>query len=123
MMIEKALESRKESKNDNKVIEILLKLNWQMEHEIQRLNTQLDETTNGIHMRGYLYKFRDREISFASKWGLRYFVLQGKALSYFVDDQEHRPRRTVDLVIFICKTLSSAQRFVDWMCCQRRRHI
>ena len=48
-------------------------------------------------MRGYLYKFRDREISFASKWSLRYFLLQGNTLSYFLDDSELRPRRTINL--------------------------
>ena len=81
-----------------KNLEILLLQNQLLEHEIQRLNHQLDESTNGIHMRGYLHKYRDREISFASKWGLRYFVLQCQNLSYFADDQERRPRRTIDLL-------------------------
>ena len=68
-----------------------------MEREITRLNKELDEATKGVLMRGYLYKFRDRDISFASKWGLRYFLLQGKSLSYFIDENESRPRRTIDL--------------------------
>ena len=54
--------------SQSQAIEVLLAQNADMEHEIQRLNRQLDETTNGIHMRGYLHKYRDREISFASKW-------------------------------------------------------
>ena len=45
----------------------------------------------------FLYKWRDREISYAGKWGLRYFVLQGKTLSYFADEHDNRPRRTIDL--------------------------
>ena len=69
----------------------------EMEREITRLNKELDEATKGVLMRGYLYKFRDRDISFASKWGLRYFLLQGKSLSYFIDENESRPRRTIDL--------------------------
>lgn len=85
--------SSKSSKN----IELLLQQNWKLEREITRLNRELDEATNGILMRGYLYKFRDREIAWASKWSLRYFLLQGKSLSYFVDDHDHRPRRTYDL--------------------------
>jgi len=82
---------------ENKDIAILLKQNWQMEREISRLIHELDEATKGVLMRGYLYKFRDREISFASKWGLRYFLLQGTSLSYFVDESERRPRRTINL--------------------------
>lgn len=53
--------------------------------------------TKGVLKRGYLHKFRDREISFASKWGLRYFVLQGSTISYYADDRELRPRRTISL--------------------------
>lgn len=83
--------------SENKDIAILLKQNWQMEREISRLNHELDVATKGILMRGYLYKFRDREISFASKWALRFFLLQGTSLSYFVDESERRPRRTIDL--------------------------
>lgn len=82
---------------ENQDIAILLKQNWQMEREISRLIHELDEATKGVLMRGYLYKFRDREISFASKWALRYFLLQGSSLSYFVDESERRPRRTIDL--------------------------
>lgn len=40
---------------------------------------------------------RDRNISFSSKWGLRYFELVGSTLSYFVDDRDTRPRRVIDL--------------------------
>ena len=86
-----------DSVKSNKLLEILMQQNSQMEREIQRLNTELSELTKGILKRGYLHKFRDREISYASKWGLRYFVLQGSTLSYFADDKEHRPRRSIDL--------------------------
>ena len=48
---------------------------------------ELDEVTKGVMKRGYLNKWRDREISYASKWGLRYFVLKGNLLSYFMDDR------------------------------------
>lgn len=74
-----------------------MKQNAQLEREITRLNLELDETTKGILKRGYLFKFRDREISFASKWGLRYFVLQGKNISYYIDDRELRPRKTFSI--------------------------
>ena len=40
---------------------------------------------------------RDRNISFSSKWGLRYFELIGTTLSYFTDDREVRPRRSIDI--------------------------
>jgi hypothetical protein len=80
-----------------KGMEILLKQNAELEKEVSRLAEELDTATNSVIKRGYLYKWRDREISFASKWGLRYFVLQGSTLSYFGDAQEQRPRRTFDL--------------------------
>lgn len=85
------------SPQSRKLLEILLRQNSQMEREIQRLNAEIDEISKGVVKRGYLHKFRDREISYASRWGLRYFVLQGKCLSYYIDDRDLRPRRTIDL--------------------------
>jgi hypothetical protein len=86
-----------------KLLAIVMQQNSQLQREIQRLHAEIDEVTKGVMKRGYLYKFRDREISFASKWGLRYFVLQGKTISYFVDDKELRPRRSFDLTGCIVK--------------------
>jgi len=77
---------------------ILLQQNGQLEREIARLCVELEEVTQGVLQRGYLYKWRDRDISYASKWGLRYFVLQGSMLSYYGDDRDtSRPRRTFDM--------------------------
>lgn len=77
---------------------ILLQQNGQLEREIARLCVELEEVTQGVLQRGYLYKWRDRDISYASKWGLRYFVLQGSMLSYYGDDRDNsRPRRTFDM--------------------------
>ena len=76
----------------------ILTQNALLAQEISRLCAELDEVTRGILKRGYLYKWRDREISFASKWGLRYFELKGSRISYFGDDQDlRRPRRTIDI--------------------------
>lgn len=75
----------------------LSRRNAELEEEIEKLYLELDEQTNGILKRGYLHKWRDREISFASKWGLRYFTLQGHVLSYYLDDKDTRPRSTVNL--------------------------
>jgi hypothetical protein len=66
-----------------KGLEILLKQNAALEAEVKRLCSELDEATLGVLKRGYLYKWRDREISYAAKWGLRYFVLRGKSFSYY----------------------------------------
>ena len=65
---------------------ILLQQNALMESEIQRLHKELDTATQSIIKRGYLYKWRDREIGWASKWGLRYFSLQGHTLSYYHEE-------------------------------------
>jgi len=83
--------------HEGKGIELLLQLNARLEQEVSRLCSELDEATQGVMKRGYLHKFRDRELSYASKWGLRYFVLKGKNLSYYVDDRDNRPRKTIDL--------------------------
>ncbi len=78
-------------------MEILLQQNAALEQEVERLNSELDEATLGVQKKGYLYKWREREIYYAAKWGLRYFVLQGNKISYFGNDHENRPRRTIDL--------------------------
>lgn len=78
-------------------MEILLQQNSELEKEVERLFLELDEVTLGVQKKGFLHKYRDREIYYASKWGLRYFVLQGNTLSYFADDQDRRPRRTIQL--------------------------
>jgi len=58
-------------------LEILLQQNALLESEVTRLHKELDTATQSIIKRGFLYKWRDREIGWASKWGLRYFSLQG----------------------------------------------
>ena len=78
-------------------MEILMQQNCALEKEVESLCKELDDVTLGVQKKGYLYKWRDRDISFASKWSLRYFVLQGNKLSYYVDDKELKPRRTFDL--------------------------
>jgi diacylglycerol O-acyltransferase-1 len=80
-----------------KAIDVLMQQNADLEREVGRLMAEIDEVTKGIVKRGYLYKYRDREISYASKWALRYFTLQGKILSYYNDERDTRPRRTIDL--------------------------
>lgn len=80
-----------------KGMEILLQQNAALEKEVERLCGELDEVTMGVQKKGYLYKWREREIYYAPKWGLRYFVLHGNKLSYFGDETERRPRRTINL--------------------------
>ena len=76
---------------------ILLMQNEQLENKITQLYDELEEATQGVLQRGYLYKWRDRDIPYASKWGLRYFCLRGNTLSYYADERESRPRRTYDM--------------------------
>lgn len=76
---------------------LLLRQNALLESEINRLCEQLNEATVGILKRGYLHMWRDRTISYASRWGLRYFVLQGSLLSYYHDEDDKRPRKTLDI--------------------------
>ena len=78
-------------------MELVLQQNAELEKRVLQLCDELNEATKGVLKRGSLYKWRDREISFASKWALRFFVLTGNSLSYFIDDREQRPRRTIDL--------------------------
>jgi len=78
-------------------MEILLQQNAALEKEVERLNMELDEATAGVQKKGYLYKWREREIYYAAKWGLRYFILQGNKISYFANEHDNRPRRTIDL--------------------------
>lgn len=76
---------------------VLLQQNAALETEVKKLCTELDALTKGVQKKGYLYKWREREIYYAPRWGVRYFILQGNQLSYYGDEQEQRPRRTVDL--------------------------
>lgn len=78
-------------------MEILLQQNAALEKEVERLNLELDEATAGVQKKGYLYKWREREIYYAAKWGLRYFILQGNKISYYANEHDNRPRRTIDL--------------------------
>jgi hypothetical protein len=78
-------------------MEVLLLQNAALEKEVERLNSELDEATFGVQKKGYLYKWREREIYYAAKWGLRYFMLQGSKISYYGNDHDNRPRRTIDL--------------------------
>jgi hypothetical protein len=80
-----------------KGMDILLNQNNQLEKEVTRLCTELDQATMGILKNGYLNKWREREIYYAPKWGLRYFVLSGNKLSYYGDEHERRPRRAIEL--------------------------
>jgi hypothetical protein len=78
-------------------LEILLDQNARLEEEVNRLCSELDNATHQVIQRGYLYKWREREIGWAAKWVLRYFTLQGSILSYYIDEHERRPKRTLDL--------------------------
>mmetsp|Transcript_11100 Transcript_11100/g.18144 ORF Transcript_11100/g.18144 Transcript_11100/m.18144 type:complete len:735 (-) Transcript_11100:220-2424(-) len=78
-------------------VDDLLKQNAAMEEVIIDLSSELEEATTGILKRGHLFKWRERSISFASNWGLRYFTLQGHVLSYFNDEKDRHPRKTIDL--------------------------
>ena len=80
-----------------KALEILLQQNAQLEQEIERLNRELDELTAGVQKKGYLHKWREREIYYASRWGLRYIALQGSKISYYGSEHESHPRRVIDL--------------------------
>eukprot|EP01041_Mallomonas_annulata_P004054 gene4054-8061_t len=80
------------------IVDILFEQNALLDIEVNRLCAELDELTKGTLKRGYLFKWREREMSFASKWGLRFFELKGSSLSYFEDDNStRRPIRTIDL--------------------------
>ena len=83
--------------NQQKLLDIVLKQNAALEDALRSLTAELQDATTGIILRGSLFKWRDRTISFASSWGLRYFVLQGSILSYFGDESDRHPRKTIDL--------------------------
>ena len=61
------IESIMTSTIDQKFVDVLLKQNAELEKLVKKLCTDLEDTTSGILMRGYLYKFRDRVISFQAK--------------------------------------------------------
>jgi len=77
--------------------QILLIQNEQLESELARLCGELQEVTQGVMYRGYLFKWRERDISYASKWVRRFFVLHGNKLSYYASERDDRPRRTIDM--------------------------
>jgi diacylglycerol O-acyltransferase-1 len=68
-----------------------------LEKEVERLCEELNVATQNVMKKGYLFKLRERDISWSSKWNLRYFTLNGNFLSYFGDEKDLRPRRTIDL--------------------------
>lgn len=78
-------------------LEILLRQNRELEEQVNRLVEELDNATQAVVKRGHLYKWREKEFAWATRWGSRYFTLQGSTLSYFGEESEKRPRRTIDL--------------------------
>ena len=78
--LEKELAHLKSSLNG---LEILLEQNQRLGEHVERLCEELETATNNVVKRGYLYKWRDKEIAWATRWGLRYFTLQGNSLSYY----------------------------------------
>ena len=64
---------------------------------MNRLSDELDNATQAIVNRGHLYKWREIEFSWATNWVKRYFTLQGSTLSYYGEENERRPKRTIDL--------------------------
>jgi hypothetical protein len=75
----------------------LMVQNSQLEAMVRKLKDELKETTTGIIMRGSLWKWKDHVMTFASKWGLRYFILHGTIMSYYNDETDTHPRKTFDL--------------------------
>ena len=78
-------------------LEILLRQNRELEEQVNRLVEELDNATQAVVKRGHLFKWREKEFAWATRWGKRYFTLQGSTLSYFGEESEKRPRRTIDL--------------------------
>lgn len=78
-------------------INILLHQNAELEKALNHVTTELEDATSNILMRGFLFKWRDHEITFTSKWAIRYFVLRGNILSCYLDENERHPRNTLDL--------------------------
>jgi diacylglycerol O-acyltransferase-1 len=78
-------------------LQILLTQNQELEEQVNRLVEELDNATQAVVKRGYLYKWREKEFAWATRWGLRYFSLQGSSLSYYGEESEKRPKRTIDL--------------------------
>jgi hypothetical protein len=78
-------------------LDLVLRQNAELETAVRSLKAEIKEVTGGILKRGHLYKWKDRVMSFASKWSLRYFVLQGSTLSYYSDEEDRHPRQTIDL--------------------------
>jgi diacylglycerol O-acyltransferase-1 len=97
MLTEEELGAGMEVGVDEHGMQILLMQNSQLEEEVTRLCGELDEISKGVLKRGYLHKQRERNISFSSNWGLRYFELIGATLSYFQDDRDRRPRRSINV--------------------------
>lgn len=80
-------------------LEILLNQNRALEEQVNRLSEELDNATQAVVKRGHLYKWRENELSwaFGTNWVKRYFTLQGSILSYYGEESEKRPKRTIDL--------------------------
>jgi hypothetical protein len=84
-------------KTEKELFHELMIQNSELEAMVRKLKDELKEATTGIIMRGSLWKWKDNVMTFASKWGLRYFILHGTLLSYYHDETDNHPRKTFDL--------------------------
>ena len=50
-----------------KLIQSVVQKNTQLENEVDRLCRELDDATGGVNKRGYLYKYRTRDMLVGTK--------------------------------------------------------
>lgn len=91
------------TKEEQRSQELLLE-NTKLKSLLSQLKNQMNDLSNSILLRGYLYKWKDNVMTFGTKWSLKYFILNGNLLNYYhstggshAESYEQQPIRTINL--------------------------
>jgi hypothetical protein len=68
---------------------------------IKQLKNEINDLSNSILLRGYLFKWKDNVMTFGTKWSLKYFILNGNILNYYHNESheqyQQQPVKTINL--------------------------
>jgi len=66
---------------------------------VQLKNELMDAKSEELTKKGYLFKWRDRQLPVlgGAKWAKKFFILEGSSLKYFETENDVRPSRVISL--------------------------
>jgi hypothetical protein len=99
-VVEGGIDRGARSKSEQTSQELMLE-NSKLKLLIKQLRNEINDLSNSILLRGYLYKWKDNVMTFGTKWSLKYFILNGNILNYYHneahEEYQQQPVKTINL--------------------------